>query len=1452
MFPTINITAVDIDGIPLFSREYVNQIYVAHYADTADFGVGEDIQVVSADSRRAVHYRGFDLGVLDVQFDLYRIPPEKFAERYVAHNWETDSLLLAKSWTEQTREEGDYSLNPQELLIPEDVPAGAYILNLSGDFLNDQLFILLTNHQLTLKKDDEQIAAWVDGSAAADGIVRFYAADGRLLHQEQTGDDGIVTANITAETPAFVTAQQGTEIVMAKTSWGNEYYSPSAAPLHIHISTERPIYKPGDTVYFKAILRSDDDAHLEPIPEGSAVTVTLYDARGNRVKTAVLNSNDYGTVNGSFLIGEGATVGSYRIEAAFDGTMRALRFKVEEYRKPEYKVTISTDSHAYLLDDEIIVTIESAYFFGEPLADAEVTLTLYDREWYYGEDDLRMGRTVRLDENGRLTTTISVENAGRLLIEAIVDDGSNQTVAAQAVVHIYEIAESIQFQRGSYMKTPDTPFTIDGTVRDIWGDGINGRSVTLKLTRYTWESRDYTDIVDQETVVTDENGRFSLQLIPDETGYYRLIATATDQLGNRIESTNWLAVYDTRYRSRWVRRTDDIGVSADQDTYKPGDTARLFIESSTDGMALLTLERGTLHSQQTVELTPPLTVVEIPITDAHVPNIYAVIHAWKPISNTLPQGDSYYSDSIPDAELVIASTILYVPADHKRLTLTITPDKEVYAPGDEATFTIRATNPAGDPVSAEIALAVVDEAIFTLADDNTPILYDTFYFWRGSSVHTYHSMYPRRDLWIPNGNGGCGGGGGEGGGLGNPRQDFQDTAAWYPTLRTDFNGETAVTFTLPDDLTSWRLTAHAVTADTQVGKAVENVTVRQDLLIRPLMPRILTDGDQLTLSALVHNYTDQPQEIAVTVAVSPTLMQIDGSATQTITVPADGVMVVGWAATAVAPADLTVTMAAIPADESVAGDAVQLPLTIQPLAILDLTTVVGEFESETSLTVDMPDSALDMSFIRVDLSRSIAGSLTDGLDYLTGFPYGCVEQTMSKALPNAVVGRAFHQLGVGDPAVFAALEPKIQASIQRLYGFQHSDGGWGWWTTDPTHDYQTAWVVFGLTMTADAGYEVDPAVIERGAGWLNENLGEMDIRTRAYALYSMAIAGYGNLDETLALVERADELDTFSQSALALTLHELGETAVSRELLDMLAETAVVNDGFAHWQGDSSDGHYYRKTMASDLRNTALALSAFAQIQPSHPLEAQISRWLMGQRGAHGWGTTNETSFAILGLTDYLLNNKEFNTPMPFTILLNGAKAATGELGGGRPFYTIDIPAAGANKGENSIIISSSDGKLYYTVSRRAYVSETNINAAGVVDVERVYRDPHTGRPVDSVQTGDVIEVELTVTLADDGSYLIIEDKLPGGLEALNDNLNTTSVAAAFTERQQYNYTHKETWGDRVSYFVTDMGKGKHTLTHYARATQSGTFTAMPTEVYAMYDLAMWGRSASALLQVFP
>ncbi|MBK9053473.1 MAG: hypothetical protein IPL78_21995 [Chloroflexi bacterium] len=223
-------------------------------------------------------------------------------------------------------------------------------------------------------------------------------------------------------------------------------------------------------------------------------------------------------------------------------------------------------------------------------------------------------------------------------------------------------------------------------------------------------------------------------------------------------------------------------------------------------------------------------------------------------------------------------------------------------------------------------------------------------------------------------------------------------------------------------------------------------------------------------------------------------------------------------------------------------------------------------------TLLWPENPLPNSTVRVELSRSIAGSMVNGLEYLTGYPYGCVEQTMSRALPTAVVARAFNQLGIGTPALQADLTAKLEASIQRLYGFQHDDGGWGWWHDDDSHDYQTAWVIFGLTTMAEAGYTIDPAVISRGAEWLNVNLATMDVQTRAYALYSLALAGQGNLPQTLSLVNQVEVLDPFSQAGLALALWELGETAEAQAIVDLLAESAIVNGSMVHWQGATGDG----------------------------------------------------------------------------------------------------------------------------------------------------------------------------------------------------------------------------------------------------------------------------------------
>src|SRR5690606_22923883 len=130
----------------------------------------------------------------------------------------------------------------------------------------------------------------------------------------------------------------------------------------------------------------------------------------------------------------------------------------------------------------------------------------------------------------------------------------------------------------------------------------------------------------------------------------------------------------------------------------------------------------------------------------------------------------------------------------------------------------------------------------------------------------------------------------------------------------------------------------------------------------------------------------------------------------------------------------------------------------------------------------------------------------------------------------------------------------------------------------------------------------------------------------------------------------------FSLASLALALTAVGEQGPAQQILDELAQTAVRQNGQTYWSGSNQDGTYGQKVMASDVRSTALALSAFSQIAPGHELENSIVRWLMGQRSYQGWGNTNETSFAILGLTDHLVaaNFSETAVDIPYTVSVNG------------------------------------------------------------------------------------------------------------------------------------------------------------------------------------------------------
>ncbi|MEZ4868883.1 MAG: MG2 domain-containing protein [Caldilineaceae bacterium] len=1472
----------------------------------ADWGYGVKVQLIDAAGPRklAYHLNGNEDPMRrpsTLDFALYpldRATLLQLLQRDAPLNgyelMSTAGLTPTVQWQAAAQWNGPagYWQNVYTTQIPTATPPGLYLLNLTTGYSNDQLLVQLSHHTLALKVATGQMLAWVtalNGAVQTGVQITVYATDGATLATGVTDAAGLAQLSLPADaTPSFALAQVDAEMVVAalRNEWhtNDDLTSFAWQPVSVqpryssYLYTDRPLYQPGQTVYFKGILREDADASLTTPPGDTPVVVRVHDARDNVVQSYNLATNAFGTVHGEFTIAEGALLGDYALVLEVAGTTARYPFMVEEYRKPDYRVTIRATNIITNAALPLTVTVESHYLTGQPVANANVTIKRYQQDlllgwggesrpmyWTPGDLEPLTGVT---DSAGRLTTTLILNPAGAVgvdnqplgqwALEATVTDRSNVPSSDYMVVQLPLVTETLQLQLPAAAPVLGQPFVLAAHSVNATGAPIPYDQLHLSVANQQTQGALAWPGIHEVELFADQQGSARIPMLAETPGFYHFSLERRSPYGYASTSTN-LLVYDPT--TPWQPQPDGyFAIRAEQAQLRPGDVAQLQIDSTFDGPALITLQRGQVRRTQLVELTPPLTHFALPIEESDAPNIFVTANAWTPPQlPLLTKGDW---QSRPESRLRQAQIELTVAPVNKRLTIAIVPDQASYAPHTSATLQLTVTDELGEPVEAELSLALVDEAILQLSQDHTTPLFDTFYAPRPDLVHTYDALAPIRFF-----NGGGGGGGGGGFAPANPRRAFPDTAAWLPDLTTDANGHASVTLHLPDSLTTWRVMVKAVTLATQVGEAAVAITTTQPVSIQPLLPPGLTRGDYAGISALVHNTTATARTVTVTLAISATAVLTTALPLSLIDLPSQRVhlypgetLLVGWAVKAQQAGAVNLLFVAQGEEDADSSDAILLPLAIRPRAIPNVVSQVGDLADELTTAITLPMTLTGLERVEIEVNRSLVGSLLEGVDYLTGYPYGCVEQTMSKALPNAVIGRAFSQVGRGAAQVQAQLPHLINAGLQRLYGFQHDDGGWGWWYDDNSDAYQSAWVLFGLAVTADAGYEVSPQVIERGIAYLAQRMETLDSRTQAFALYALALTAPGAYVERMqALSDQLDALDPFSQAALALALHDAGEGDRAQAVMAHLLATVTVEQDLAYWSGDDYDGNYYAKTMASATRSTALALRALLQIDPDNPLEPQIVAWLMSRRQEQGWGTTNETAFTLLALTDHLLHLAGPAADALYAVTLNETVISTGTLSAATPRAQVTLTAAQLQVGVNQLQLRRLDGgHLYYRILAHTFADDAH-QPAGVVTIYRDYIDPETRQPLQQAKAGQLVEVQLTVQTNQEAAYFMVEDHLPGGLEALNEGLNRSNrvsssmaqsemVQAAFPYSYPYNY--KEVRRDRVTFFITELHVGVWTVTYLARAVTIGDFAALPTEGYAMYDPELWGRSASSRIVI--
>jgi len=731
-----------------------------------------------------------------------------------------------------------------------------------------------------------------------------------------------------------------------------------------------------------------------------------------------------------------------------------------------------------------------------------------------------------------------------------------------------------------------------------------------------------------------------------------------------------------------------------------------------------------------------------------------------------------------------------------------------------------------------------------------------------------------------------GGKGGGGGMEGEVRRIFRDTAYWSPTVRTDDEGQATVSVELPDNLTTWRLTAKAVNEATQVGDATNDIVVTKDLLIRPVTPRFFVTGDAARLEAVVHNYTEQEVEVAA--SLSATGLAIEGSSVHSVSIPAGESRKVAWQTTVTLADQATLIFSAQAANGL--SDAVELRLPVYVYGTPEVVGNAGQVTDSVRELVRLPGYIdRDRGELTLELSPSLAASMRYSLRYVEEYGYECTEQTISRFLPRLVLYRAINKLGLPDTlGLEDELPGLVTRSIQRLYRGQNWDGGWGWWFGDASNPEITAYALFGLAEAREAGFTVDDYVLERASQFVRDYLNAptdvlqpQNADTRAFMLFALSEAGEGDLGLTNALAERPETLSNYGKAFVAMALLKLTDDPSNfriQALISDLTNAAILSNTGTHWQEDEDD---YR-TMNTATRSTAIVLAALVRVRPDHPLVDSTVRWLMVARRDGHWETTQETAMSLLALTDFLEASGELKADYSYQVRVNGdilseKDVEPSNLGESEKLVVSvrDLLVGEDNEVDIARAPADSEGRLYYTMHLRYFPPAEEVEAANYgVGVSREYLPAEGAESkTESADLGDVVKVRLTLVAPTDLHYVVVEDHLPAGLEPIDTSLKTTSleIREMMLDEQQKSaeehrsrgycgwwsyhrsfFDHVDMRDNRVVLFATYLPRGVHEYVYFLRATTAGQYRVMPAQAYEMYFPEVWGRTDGALFSVRP
>ncbi len=1491
--------------------------------------------------------------------------------------------------------------------------AGAYIIeaHVPGTTQSSYGLVILTGAAIIQKSIANGVLLWAVDSRTGQPLPneKIQTVSEKNRHQWSTlttDEDGAIYLQPTDDEDSFallVTRRGDISFCRLNSDGNSQFEEPE---ISYAATTDRPLYRPGATVNFRIWIRELTQRKFRPSVAGAKINVKILGPSNGTIRKLSLLTDDTGSVSGNLQLGNDAPLGMYSVsieDPIVDWEPEICSFRVDEYKKPEFQVSVLPSRKTARLGESITAVVQADYYTGRPVAGAAVRYQIdrrnhvasyqmpTDWDWLYGEgfgnysylypwlgdsmmtteddrtwsfdslyfgaspDELVSQGTAQLNEQGiaeirfdtarfaqdldhEFTITVEVRDESRRTIK-----GSGSVLATRQQFFAFT-----RFDRGWYETGSESNVEIDMRSANDQAVSAEGKVSLYRIN--TVNKLDSPQDFEKELVAawpvkTDADGHAKLSFKTPHEGQYRLEFSAHDDWQHPVTSASTIWVHGPKFDGNKYK-FGDLEIIPDKSTYRVGESAKLLINTAQANSRLLIVD--SMKNLRFIDIANHSTVVEIPLTARHVPNFF--------FEATLVHAGQVFSESCE----------IYVPPIDDLLTIELRPDRQNYQPGEKGSVQVNVTDANGKPVSGSIALTAYDKSLTYIQQEfgqspKSLLMKRRTEYWLSGIEHTlqqrkFHTSgtFVCPEFHLEDGSrpmmGGMGGAAASGGDPADTnevgsnrsrraagkessntdsvfapqfieskiRTDFSDTAVWLPNLQLNDQGSAVADITFPESLTTWRMRGYLVTPETKVGEAICEVSTTKDLIVRLQTPRFLVESDEVVLSANVQNFLSVEKDVSAELILPAKLFKSLGENTAQSLTPDDqgnlhlvqrAKVQSGKAQRFDWPLNVQTTGLAtivVKAQTDLESDAMQLTVPVNSRGIMETESQSGFFRTaETGskeIKFELPAS-VDSSKTKIELTMipSAAGAAFDALPFLADYPYGCVEQTMSRFYPTVLAVDTLKKLGTnlediaskipernrrdaGHSArsfVFdsAELQRMSNAGLERLYRFQHGDGGWGWWEHDDSSPYMTAYVLLGLNTAAESEINVSESVISNGVLYLIESLNssrrERDesmsrANERAFIVYVLSlkrsikeIVVRRKIQELINSVDvdRA-KLNSYGKALLALAFHNQKMTDQANEVLtDILDDLENDKQRNTSWIPTPKQDWWLWDN--NDIETNAWVLRALLAIDADMELASRIVNWLVEQRlnGTY-WRSTRDSALAVHALAEYLLIVQQATGNYSVAVSLDGKHVKDVQVNWQKMLgmeTRVLLTGDTVKPGKHQITLVKNDqGPLHFSLTNEYFTKHDRILAKGTggLHIERRYfvypaksdgttDQPKSAEPVDRLGTplkfgdtlavGDTIDVELTISSDENYAYLAFEDPKLAGCEPIQ-------------LRSGYEWddglcSNIELRDSKVIFFVSQLPRGKHVLSYQLRAEVCGKFTAMPSQGFAMNTPEISARS---------